>query len=1011
MIPVRLELEGFGPYVERQEIDFTRFFAAGLVLIRGETGAGKTVLLDAMTYALYGRSSGGTRGDFADLRSLLMPPDAPTRVTFEFDVRGRRYRFARWLRVRKKRTGAYEYLPAQDAFFLSPNGTFTTFFENPRQRDVEEKARELIGLNCEQFCQVMILPQGQFERLLVAKSEEKEAVLVSLFHAERWQRIAEQVCMWANGLRQRLDQEKAAVQALLDGQGCADADTLSDKLKQTCEQLAGQATRRQAASDTLDLKRRVFEEETRIFGLFEERRTVQGERERLENRAPLMREKQERISAARRAVQAEGACAHAAAAAAELERRQAAVQQAEKQLAKTRQALLTAAGALEACEREEPFHAADQARLARLETLRESYRLLGEAAHTKDQSDALWARAVRSADGARAHLEACRSRKERLEAERIRIFEGYSARLPALREELAQLERIAQAQERFGQAAAKAEACQVQYAALLAGRAAKQAAREEARGRREELGRRYLQNAAAALAASLSEGMPCPVCGGTHHPSLATAAGDAVSDARIAAADRAVAQAERAYDLYEAELTKAEAGMQAARELAESLRAECGPIPAQLAGQLEAVRRSVREAQEQDAHAAEVAAELEQAVSALEQAQDLAVQEASALEQTVCGRQKAHARYEALAVQLDPELPDYAALEAALKAVRERCAAYEAGLKRARADESAARLAEGAARTAAEHTMAELERCRAAYAQAQEGMRQALDCAGFRTSEEVAAAVLPPETVSAWEQEVVENRARLEAASRQMDVLDGQLAGRSLPDLARSGQEIAALEKQKAELDAQWGALREMCERLKQLERDCRARQQALDARRAECDRLTAFGKLLRGDNGVSLRRYLLGVMLSSITAEANRLLKNVHGGRYQLFRTAEGLGRSRKAGLDLEVFDAHAGGRRGVSSLSGGEKFLVSLALALGLSAVVQAQSGGIRMDAMFIDEGFGSLDPRSIADALDVLASVRGSRRLVGIISHVEALRESIEASVEVVKGRTGSRLKLHS
>ena len=357
MIPVRLELEGFGPYVERQEIDFTRFFAAGLVLIRGETGAGKTVLLDAMTYALYGRSSGGTRGDFADLRSLLMPPDAPTRVTFEFDVRGRRYRFARWLRVRKKRTGAYEYLPAQDAFFLSPNGTFTTFFENPRQRDVEEKARELIGLNCEQFCQVMILPQGQFERLLVAKSEEKEAVLVSLFHAERWQRIAEQVCMRANGLRQRLDQEKAAVQALLDGQGCADADTLSDKRKQTCEQLAEQAARRQAASDTLDLKRRVFEEETRIFGLFEERRTVQGERERLENRAPLMREKQERISAARRAVQAEGACAHAAAAAAELERRQAAVQQAEKQLAKTRQALLTAAGALEACEREEPFHA------------------------------------------------------------------------------------------------------------------------------------------------------------------------------------------------------------------------------------------------------------------------------------------------------------------------------------------------------------------------------------------------------------------------------------------------------------------------------------------------------------------------------------------------------------------------------------------------------------------------------------------------------------------------------
>nr|WP_243249406.1 SbcC/MukB-like Walker B domain-containing protein [Anaerotruncus rubiinfantis] len=151
--------------------------------------------------------------------------------------------------------------------------------------------------------------------------------------------------------------------------------------------------------------------------------------------------------------------------------------------------------------------------------------------------------------------------------------------------------------------------------------------------------------------------------------------------------------------------------------------------------------------------------------------------------------------------------------------------------------------------------------------------------------------------------------------------------------------------------------------------------------------------------------------MLSSITAEANRLLKNVHGGRYQLYRTLEGSGRSRKAGLDLEVLDAHAGKRRPVAGLSGGEKFLVSLSLALGLSAVVQSQSGGIRMDAMFIDEGFGSLDPGSIADALDVLASVRGSRRLVGIISHVAALRENIDASIEVVKERAGSRLVLHA
>jgi len=145
--------------------------------------------------------------------------------------------------------------------------------------------------------------------------------------------------------------------------------------------------------------------------------------------------------------------------------------------------------------------------------------------------------------------------------------------------------------------------------------------------------------------------------------------------------------------------------------------------------------------------------------------------------------------------------------------------------------------------------------------------------------------------------------------------------------------------------------------------------------------------------------------MLTSVTVEANRLLKNVHDGRYQLCRTLEGSGRSRKAGLELEVFDGYSGEKRGVAGLSGGEKFLVSLALSLGLSSVVQSQSGGIKIDTMFIDEGFGGLDSSSISDALNILSSVKGSKRLVGIISHVQLLKETIEASITVQKDRNGS------
>ena len=169
------------------------------------------------------------------------------------------------------------------------------------------------------------------------------------------------------------------------------------------------------------------------------------------------------------------------------------------------------------------------------------------------------------------------------------------------------------------------------------------------------------------------------------------------------------------------------------------------------------------------------------------------------------------------------------------------------------------------------------------------------------------------------------------------------------------------------------------------------------------------FANRLRGRSGVSLQRYVLGVMLTSVTAEANRLLSGVYGGRYRLYRTDEISGRSRKGGLELEVQDNHTGQRRSVTTLSGGEKFLVALSLAIGLSTVVQTQGGGIRLEAMFVDEGFGSLDREAVGDALEVLQGIRKGCGIVGIISHVEQLTEVIPTRLEITKGRNGSSCTL--
>ena len=233
------------------------------------------------------------------------------------------------------------------------------------------------------------------------------------------------------------------------------------------------------------------------------------------------------------------------------------------------------------------------------------------------------------------------------------------------------------------------------------------------------------------------------------------------------------------------------------------------------------------------------------------------------------------------------------------------------------------------------------------------------------------------------------------------------------------GQERPELEKiiqQSRQAEERAGLLRERCaeqrERLRALEgvlREAQKTDALLQQKAPEADMLQNFSATLRGNKGVGIGRFVMGILLSAVTKEANILLEGVHGGRYRLLRTREAVGQKRKAGLNFEVFDALSGENRGVQSLSGGEKFLLSLALCLGLSVFLQRQTGKMEIEAMFIDEGFGTLDSASIGEALDMLLSVKNSRRLVGIISHVAALSDTIACAVQVKKGERGSSLRI--
>jgi len=232
MKPLSLKISAFASYINEQYIDFTSFSEKGLFLICGETGAGKTALLDAITYALYGKSSGDNRGDLISMRCQFAKTEQKTYIEFIFQTGMGTYKFTRGLREHKKRSGEISFETEQAAFFKNPAGEFEPIFENPKKSDLENKACEIIGLNYEQFRQVIILPQGQFERFLLAPSKDKEKILISLFDAEKWNRVAEVLKQSINSEKQRLEIASGIIKNTYKEYPCEDFEKIKELLSE-----------------------------------------------------------------------------------------------------------------------------------------------------------------------------------------------------------------------------------------------------------------------------------------------------------------------------------------------------------------------------------------------------------------------------------------------------------------------------------------------------------------------------------------------------------------------------------------------------------------------------------------------------------------------------------------------------------------------------------------------------------------------------------------------------------
>jgi exonuclease SbcC len=877
---------------------------------------------------------------------------------------------------------------------------------------VNEAVERLMGFKADQFRQVVMLPQGQFQKLLTAPSNERQVILEALFQVQDYGRIEQALKEAAGGVKEQIENARRSRSEVLAAAAVASLEEL-DQAKVTIEvELAGvreQAATlraaRQAALDRLAAARHDAERLAARDAAVAELRKWEARQEEFAIKeagylrsckaAPLV---EIEADVKRRRAEAEDLRKRHEAAA-------RALQQAVERNARAQQAL-------EQQQLLEPQREQGRRRVAELETFSQKVKELSEAESKVRMAEAAVASRTREQATASQGLQRAKTAVVTA-AESLKALEATAASaatltlaLKAATDALANRQRIAahvqhadEAQRRLGAARKKLVTAQRQLDLGRQSLAALQVA--------------WLAGQAAVLARGLSEGEPCPVCGSAHHPNPATlAAAHEVPEQSDVDAERA--RVEKLNDDCQSlreEQVRAEAESSAARASIAFIENALGERAALSVKVFEHDAGQVaKQLQEAEAAGIEAAGKGER-LTLLKQREEAATAALAAADAALAQAQAELKAAQAVAAERQAGVPESLrsldaldrAHAAAAARVRELASAMDAAresAQKASAAHAAAVASESAAKQSADLAFEHAESRRLEFvAKVKE--------AGFDDYAAFLAARLTPEQLEAVNEEIRTYRVSLHAAKRRSDETRQAADGIVAPDVP--SVEASA---QAAEQAVEQNVRREemLAQRLRQTEAAL-ARLRVLDTDLAALEQqYQLVGQIAdvangRNDYRMTFQRYVLGVFLDEVLRAATLRLRIMSRNRYILQRVTDpATGRS-AGGLDLEVYDEWTGSTRSTSTLSGGESFSASLALALGLADVVQSHAGGIRLDTMFIDEGFGTLDPEALDLAIRALRDLQQGGRLVGIISHVTELKEWIDARLEVGLGRRGS------
>ena len=873
MRPERLRISAFGPYAGQEDLDFSALGNHTLFLICGPTGAGKSTILDAMCYALYGKTSGAVRSG-EDLRSNYVGYDRKTYVEFDFAIGDRHYRIYRsptQLLERQKgdRSKPVEHKGKADFYEIDEEGREKAHITS---KGVDSAVEKLLGVGLEQFRQIILLPQGDFRKLLLADSSDRQKIMEQLFQTGIYLAFEKKLQEETKKLESDYEQGKQTRVTLLETCHVEEDDALKGKIEENKKLLS----EKEKVTKALSIKQETFQKEyagaSKLFDAFGRMEKAIEQLKRLESGKKENTELRETVKMIKASQLVSEEWAAAESTRQQWKKINAALESILKGLPEKEKAKEAADKELDLLKKQEVDQKKKIEAKGKLNQYRDSAASYGKAAGDVEKYKKIYETAVK---------------------------------------EEKQLQEKAAASEKQMEEARKNWLCRNQM---------------------------FLNGQAFVLAEKLESGKPCPVCGALEHPHPALSGDGHVTEK----------------DVKDAEflMKKAEAASKEDQQKAEEYRIKKVVVAK---GDLD---RSVAVLDELEKTLPDGYRDLKILEKEIEKIQ----KEIDTFEKALASAEKIQKEAELL-FQNDSKQKEI--LGEQEKELREK------------SEEQIKLLREKVARA---------------------GFESLTQCDGYRKEQNNLAGY--EKSLSAYDRAVHAENEKIKdetAATKDQTKPDMKIWEEKRLALLN---EIETVTTEKAAMEIELKQQQETLDKLVKLAE----KQKEIDKKYKLISNLwdIARGK----DTGINLERFVLGALLDAVTEKANLRLMEMSGSRYELLRKRGERADARKtAGLDLEVYDANTGRARPAATLSGGETFLASLSLALGLADVVQEYAGGVHLDAMFIDEGFGSLDSESLDLAMKTLQELKGQNRLIGLISHVGGLEERIPAKLRVTKTQTGS------